>query len=164
MPKKKQTGNNNFNYLVSAMEDMFIFHDGEVDKSGQPYYLHPMRVSAQFLKNASSIDIFNVYCAVAGCLHDVIESFPSARITIEKDYPEEIYDAVDALTRREGETYRMYIKRLCRNDIARRVKVEDIKDNLRPERMFKDAPLERYYWALAAIRGKEFEEEHGTED
>lgn len=155
MPKNKQTGNNNFNYLVSAMEDMFIFHDGEVDKNGQPYYLHPMRVGAQFLKDISSTDIFNIYCAVAGYLHDVIESYPQARITIEEDYPEEIYDAVDALTRREEETYRQYIKRLCHNDIARRVKVEDIKDNLRSERMFIGAPLDRYYRALGWIRGYE---------
>lgn len=43
-----------------------------------------------------------------------------------------------------------YIKRLCHNDIARRVKVEDIKDNLRSERLF-----DRYYRALGWIRGYE---------
>ena len=158
MPKSKQTGNNNFNYLISAMEDMFIFHDGEIDKSGQPYCLHPMRVGVQFLEDFSSTDIFNLYCAVAGLLHDVIESFPSARVTIERDYPEEVYNAVDALTRREDETYRQYIKRLCRNDIAREVKKFDIKDNLRPERMYKGAPIERYYRALGWIHEYELTE------
>lgn len=155
MSKNKQTGNDNLNYLVSAMEDMFIFHDGEVDENGQPYYLHSMRVGAQFLKDISSTDVFNIYCAAAGYLHDVIHFCPSARITIEEDYPEEIFDAVDALTRRKEETYRQYIKRLCHNDIARRVKVEDIKDNLRSERLFVGAPLDRYYRALGWIRGYE---------
>ena len=57
------------------------------------------------------------------------------------------------MTRRENETYKSYMRRMVKNNIARRVKRQDILDNLRPERVWKDAPYSRYYWGLALIDG-----------
>lgn len=124
-------------------------HMGQKDKSGGDYFEHPFRVSTPFIISGDA------EAAVVSLLHDCVEETWVTLGFLEDRFPEEIVDAVDAITRREGETYRMYIKRLCRNDIARRVKVEDIKDNLRPERMFMGAPLDRYYRALGWIQGYE---------
>lgn len=124
-------------------------HMGQKDKLGNDYFEHPFRVSASFIVSGDA------EAAIVSLLHDCAEDTWVTLGFLEDRFPEEIVDAVDAITRREGETYRQYIKRLCYNDIARRVKVEDIKDNLRPERMFMGAPLDRYYRALGWIRGYE---------
>ena len=143
--------NDNYGFILyqDALNDMFSFHERQVDKCGEPYYLHPLRIAAHFQ------ELNDADAAIVACLHDLAEDTSCSLGYLEDRYPESIVDAVDAITRREDETYRQYIKRLCRNDIARRVKVEDIKDNLRSERMFIGAPLERYYRALGWIRGYE---------
>lgn len=152
MPKKQT---DKISYWLNAFEDAIIFHEGEIDKSSNPYIYHPLRVSCSFLQNIGieDDDVFN--CATVGLLHDVIESCPSSRSVIIKDYPEEIYEAVDALTQREDETYRQYIKRLCHNDIARKVKIADVKDNLSPVRLFSGAPIMKYHKTLGWIEGFE---------
>lgn len=124
-------------------------HQGQVDKSGNDYFEHPLRVSTPFIQSGDAT------AAIVSLLHDCVEDTWVTLGFLEDRFPEEIVDAVDALTRREDETYRQYIKRLCCNDIARRVKMEDIKDNLRPDRLFPGAPLERYRRAQAWIQGYE---------
>lgn len=145
-------------YLQIALIDAFCFHDNQKDKNNDIYYKHPLAVAGYFLQER------DVEAAVVAILHDLVEDTPVTMDYIYNQYPTSIAKAVDDITRREDETYKQYVKRCIKNPLARRVKKQDVLDNLRPERMFKDAPLERYYGALAAIRGKEFEEEHGTED
>lgn len=145
-------------YLQIALIDAFCFHDNQKDKNNDIYYKHPLAVAGYFLQER------DIEAAVVAILHDLVEDTPVTMDYIYMNYPTPIASAVDAITRREEETYKQYIRRCIKNPLARRVKKQDVLDNLRPERMFKDAPLERYYWALATIRGKEFEEEHGTED
>lgn len=140
--------NDNYGFVLyqDALNDMFSFHERQVDKCGEPYYLHPLRIAAHFQ------ELNDADAAIVACLHSLVEDTSCSLGYLEDRYPEGIVDAVDAITRREDETYRQYIKRLCRNDIARRVKVEDIKDNLRSERIFTGAPLDRYYRTLGWIR------------
>ncbi len=72
-------------------------HEGQVDKGGKPYILHPLRL---MLSRTSQEEMI---CAV---LHDVIED---TDITIDylknEGFSEEILSALDALTRRHNETY-----------------------------------------------------------
>jgi (p)ppGpp synthase/HD superfamily hydrolase len=68
---------------------------------------------------------------MAAVLHDVVEDTEVELHDLEEGgYPSELVYAVDSLTRRPGEPYEQYIERVARNDIARRVKVVDLKDNL----------------------------------
>lgn len=138
-----------FEMYMDAMRDMFEFHNGQLDKSGNPYYLHPMRVASHF-QELGMADM-----ATVACLHDLVEDTKCSLGYIEDRYPEEIVDAVDAISRRDGETYKQYIRRCIKNPIACAVKKQDVLDNLRPERVWKNAPLSRYFWALGAIEAKE---------
>lgn len=141
--------NDNYGFVLyqDALKDMFNFHYGQIDKCGEPYYLHPLRIAAHFQ------ELNDADAAIVSCLHDVVEDTYCSLGYLEDRYPETIVDAVDAITRREGEQYKQYIRRCIKNDIARRVKKQDVLDNLRPDRTWKDAPLSRYYWTLAAIDG-----------
>jgi guanosine-3',5'-bis(diphosphate) 3'-pyrophosphohydrolase len=121
-------------------------HAGQLDKAGQPYILHPLRVMLAF--KPTEVDE-----QIAAVLHDVVED---THLTLDAlrlyGLPDHLVDAIDALTKRKaaGETYRDYVRRLAGNRIARRVKVADITHNR--ERM-TDALratglMERYDWAL----------------
>lgn len=124
-------------------------HKNQVDKNGKPYFEHPMRVATPFLEAA------DLEAATVAVGHDLVEDTWVTLGFLEDRFPDVIVDAIDAITRRENETYRQYIRRCCDNDIARRVKRVDVGDNLRPERRFSSSPLERYYKTLAWIDGYE---------
>lgn len=143
--------NDNYGFILyqDALNDMFSFHERQVDKCGEPYYLHPLRIAAHFQ------ELNDADAAIVACLHDLVEDTSCSLEYLEDRYPESIVDAVDAITRRKEEQYKQYIRRCVKNDIARRVKKQDVLDNLRPDRTWKDAPLSRYYWTLAAIDGTE---------
>lgn len=95
-------------------------HDGQVDKSGLPYITHPERVAARLSSPEAQ---------VVGWLHDTVEDTPLSLDEIEARFGPETAAAVDAISRRDGETWDDYIDRVKQNPIARRVKVSDLIDN-----------------------------------
>jgi hypothetical protein len=97
-------------------------HDGQVDKQGQPYILHPLRVADQFRSTRTAV--------VVAVLHDVVEDTDVTIDVIRKEFGDEVADAVDSLTKRDQETYAGFIKRCCRNELAKWVKYYDILDHL----------------------------------
>lgn len=124
-------------------------HKNQVDKCGKPYFLHPMRIAAHFQ------ELDDADAAIVALLHDTVEDTWVTLEYLESYFPDDVIQAVDAITRLDGEVYRNYIKRVCQNDIARRVKKVDVEDNLRPERRFAGMPLTRYFKTLAWIEGFE---------
>lgn len=136
---------------VDAFDLALQAHKNQVDKCGEPYFLHPMRIAAYFQ------ELDDADAAIVGLLHDVVEDTWISLDFLEDRFPEKIVDAVDAITRRKNEQYKAYVRRCIQNDIARRVKKQDVLDNLRPNRMWRDAPLERYYRALAWIQAYELD-------
>lgn len=100
---------------------------GVADKAGQPYILHLLRV---MLRQSDSLS------QQAGLLHDLVED---TEVTLEnlreRGFSEEVVDAVDALTHRDDESYAQYVLRAAASPIARRVKIADLEDNYRLDRV-----------------------------
>lgn len=97
-------------------------HQGQLDKGGKSYILHPLRVMLSCKEEAEQI------CAV---LHDVVEdtTITLGQLKIE-GFSKEILEVLDCLTKREGEDYFHYIERVSKNKIACRVKLADLNDNM----------------------------------
>ncbi len=97
-------------------------HEGQLDKGGKEYVLHPIRVASKLSLEKEKI---------VAVLHDVIED---TTVTAEDLYQEgfspEIVDAIVALSRKEGESYKEFILRVKKNDLAKKVKAADIEDNM----------------------------------
>lgn len=107
-------------------------HEGQVDKSGEPYILHPLRV---MLAQEGEL------ARIVGVLHDVAEDAKHGWQDIhDMGFCPAILDAIDSVTRREGEDYFAYIERAQANPIGRVVKIADLKDNLDPRREPKHDP------------------------
>jgi len=113
-------------------------HRHQVDKGGNPYIFHPLRLMF------SREDETEKICAV---LHDVIED---TDVTLdylrEQGFSEEVLSALDALTRRKDETYEEFIDRIIENKLACNVKLADLNDNMDISRIKN--PTEKDYERL----------------
>jgi (p)ppGpp synthase/HD superfamily hydrolase len=118
--------------LGQSIEIMRRAHEGQLDKSGRPYYLHPLRVAMRL-----------IHCTPAerhaALLHDVVED---TLVTLDDlrtmGYSEDVVALVDLLTRRlpAGESHKQYVDRILqsRSVQALRVKLADLYDNMSPAR------------------------------
>jgi len=111
--------------LNKAIEIAAKAHSEQVDKGGNPYIMHPLRVLVNFCETESeAVKI----CAV---LHDVVED---TEITLNdlraEGFSEDILTALDCLTKRNGESYDDFISRILPNEIACKVKNGDLADNM----------------------------------
>jgi (p)ppGpp synthase/HD superfamily hydrolase len=106
-------------------------HHDQVDKAGRPYIYHP-RTVAKILADQGLGD----NAVMAGLLHDVVED---TAVTLNGlralGYPEEVVRAVDAVSRREGETYMDLIRRAAADPLGRLVKLADNETNSDPDRL-----------------------------
>src|SRR3990172_2948198 len=81
---------------------------------------------------------------LVGLLHDVVEDSATTLDDLRKaGFPEDILAAVDCLTKREGEDYSYYLKRIKGNTLGRTVKLYDVADNSDPVRLRMLPILER---------------------
>ena len=108
-------------------------HAGAMDKAGDPYILHPLRVMlAQHSDEARIVAVF----------HDVLEDVAGwdvARLRAE-GFTEALIRALEALTKRAEEHgsdagYMRFVARAGADPIARMVKIADLRDNLDPTRI-----------------------------
>ena len=109
--------------LERAIEIAVNAHKGQVDKSGAPYILHPLRVMLSLKTEEERI---------VAALHDVVEDceeWPLQRL-LGEGLPEELATALESVTRNDGETYTEFIERSKTNAIGRRVKAADLRDNM----------------------------------
>ena len=95
-------------------------HEGQTDKAGLPYITHPQRVASRLHTPEEQ---------VVGWLHDTVEDTEVTLSTIESQFGPETTAAVDAISRREGETWSEYLDRVQENPVARAVKISDLIDN-----------------------------------
>ena len=110
-----------------AMKIAVIAHTGQRDRYDQPYILHPIRVMQSVEHPMEKI------CAI---LHDVVEDSDWTLKLLKKEgFPAMIIEALDGLTKREGEEYQNYVRRAAQNPIARQIKLADLNDNMTLQRI-----------------------------
>lgn len=108
--------------LERAIEIAAKAHAGQMDKGGQPYILHPLRV---MLSVAGTLE------QIAAVLHDVVEDTAITFADLQAEgFDPEIIAAIRALTKTEGESRIDAAYRAAANPIARAVKLADVEDNM----------------------------------
>jgi len=110
------------NLIEKSLEIALKAYAGQTDKAGKTYILHPLRIMAKMETEAEM--------AVA-LLHDVIEDSTYTSMDLLKEgVPPEVVDAVQVLTKVDGESYDQFIARVMLNSLAMKVKIADIEDNI----------------------------------
>ena len=108
--------------LEKAIALAAMGHEGQMDKGGQPYILHPIRVMLQCETTEQKI---------VAMLHDLLEDTDITEEELRQaGFAENVVEAVLLLTKKEGEDYTAYIERICQNPLAARVKLADLMDNM----------------------------------
>lgn len=126
--------------LEIATDIMLIAHKGKVDKGGEAYILHPIKVM-QIVSSYRFLDEKQIKQArVVALLHDVIEDSNIERQYLRTrgiDY--DLVQCVEILTRVEDETYSEFIDRICNSGslIAMCVKLADLTHNMDKARLGK---------------------------
>lgn len=110
--------------LERAIEVALVAHAGQVDKNGEAYILHPLRVMLTVRSHSGSIEQ-----QVAAVLHDVLEDCDVPDDFLEQRFPSGVCNMVDALTHTEGEDYPSFLRRVALMPGALLVKEMDIRDN-----------------------------------
>jgi (p)ppGpp synthase/HD superfamily hydrolase len=118
--------------VIKAIQIACKGHDNQVDKSGQPYILHPLHVMHKLKEKG-----YGSLYLMSGVMHDVVEDTidDAHPITIKElrdlhEFPFEVVRAVGFLTHDEGVSYYDYIEQVAKDDIARAVKLEDLRHNM----------------------------------
>ena len=120
-------------------------HNGQKDKAGCEYILHPLRLMLQMKTQDEKI---------IAIVHDAIED---SDYTIQdlrhEGFGEEILNPLELLTRNnKNVAYEDYIKKIKTNPVATKIKIADLEDNMDLTRI-KDlkekdlSRLKRYNWA-----------------
>ena len=103
------------------------FHEGQRDKSGAPYLLHLFRVALQTQ---------DPIVQQAALLHDLIEDTKATREDlIASGISHEAIEAIALLTHDLRESYADYVVKIKANSVATQVKLLDLHDNYRLDRV-----------------------------
>jgi len=128
--------------LEQAISIASLAHAGQSDKGGEPYILHPLRVMMK-LKDEKQ--------RIVAVLHDVIEDTDiTHQDLLNQGLDSELANVILILTRRKDENYDEYINRICYDELAMRVKLADLNDNMDMSRI--DILTEKDYQRLAKYR------------
>lgn len=137
-----------------ALEIATVAHEGQLDKAGQPYLAHPLRVRDRVAGESARI---------VATLHDVVEDSEWTLDDLAAEgFAPHVIAAVDALTKRPGEELADSMARVVGDALARAVKCADLADNADLARLaaldpVQRARLEQKYSRSAAYLGTDLE-------
>ncbi len=113
--------------LASAIAIAATAHQHQLDKTNNPYILHPLRMMMRGTTEAEKI---------VAVLHDVVEDTDwTCDQLAAAGFPADIITAIDCLSRRPEETYEQFVDRILTNPLATQVKLYDLEDNMDTTRL-----------------------------
>ncbi|HHD9331822.1 TPA: GTP pyrophosphokinase, partial [Streptococcus pneumoniae] len=131
---------------IKAHEVAKKAHFGQIDRAGIDYIKHPETVASFVATDEEK--------AVA-YLHDVIEDTSLTLLDLKKEgFSKNIIEAVDILTKKKGQDYQSYLNLVKKNELARVVKLADLRHNSDLTRLplITEKDLERNKKYSSAIR------------
>lgn len=136
---------------AKALDIAVRAHQGQTDRAGMPYILHPVRVASR----CRSLDEKTV-----ALLHDTIEDTDiTAEYLASEGFPPYIVEAVLSVSRIPDESYDDFVLRSMANPIGREVKIHDLEDNMDITRLQEVTPkdigrLNKYLKAYRQLTGQ----------
>ena len=104
-----------------ALKLSFEAHQNQVDKSGMPYVFHPFHLAEQMEDENTTI---------VALLHDVVEDTDIGFDELYKiGFSQTVIEALKLLTHDNNEPYEDYINMIKKNEIAKAVKLADLRHN-----------------------------------
>ena len=130
--------------LEQALQIAEVAHKGQLDKAGKPYMDHVRRV-VELATDGDDADV-----PVVAALHDVVEDSNWGLDDLAGFGPR-VVAGIDAVTRRDDETYSEFIARAAKNELGRAVKLLDVTDHLQHMTPEAESLRGRYVKALETL-------------
>lgn len=149
--------------IEKAIQIAAAAHEGQVDKQGLPYILHPLRV----MEGVEGLE-----AKMVAVLHDVVEDTSVEFDDLERaGFSATVLAAVRCVTHDQGVSYADYVVGCLADPIARQVKLSDLADNtrlartiVRPKALARDmARFSKYLLSYAFLTGQITEEQYRAE-
>ncbi|WP_433783121.1 HD domain-containing protein [Pseudomonas frederiksbergensis] len=124
-------------------------HEGQVDKGGAPYILHPLKVMLR---------VNTLEERIVAVLHDVVEDCGVSLDDLRKEgFSETVLTAIASVTKAPGESYEAFVERAAQNPIGRVVKLADLEENSDLSRIAQPSwedleRVEKYRRAMGVLR------------
>lgn len=124
---------------MSAMDVASLAHNGQYRRDGvTPYIRHIESVVGRVEKKYKDKIMSDI-----AALHDVLEDSDTTEQDLLKyGFSDQVIEGVKLLTKKKGENYFDYLEKIKGNDLARRVKIEDMLSNLSDDP--SDRQIEKY--------------------
>ncbi|CAH0145703.1 GTP pyrophosphokinase [Pseudomonas sp. Bi123] len=135
--------------LERAIAIAVAAHEGQVDKGGAPYILHPLKVMLR---------VNTLEERIVAVLHDVVEDCGISLDDLRKEgFSETVLTAIASVTKVPGESYEAFVERAAQNPIGRVVKLADLEENSDLSRIAQPSwedleRVEKYRRAMGALR------------
>ena len=98
-------------------------HDGQFDKGGKPYILHPLKIMHYLSSNDEELN-----CIALG--HDLVEDTKTTyQELFDLGFTRRVVEGIAALTKKRGQTYEEYKAGVFSNVDAMLVKLQDLRTN-----------------------------------
>jgi (p)ppGpp synthase/HD superfamily hydrolase len=153
------------NKAQQAIEVATEAHKGQVDKLGEDYINHPLRVHRNLTTNPKfkNLDaLTREDCEVASLLHDVIEDTPiTAEDLLAMGFSPRSIRLVELLSKDKSKPKDDYFSAIREEPLARMIKLADIADNRNSNRVKRLEPemaarlQNKYIYAMQAIQADE---------
>lgn len=113
--------------LEQAISTAIEAHKNQLDKAGNPYIDHCIRIMNKMDTEEEKI---------VAVLHDILEDNEElGRNLFSSDFSDEIINALAYLTKQKHQKYLDYIKAIKNNELATKVKIADLLDNINLSRL-----------------------------
>ena len=138
--------------LATAIKIAVNAHDGQFDKGGNAYILHPLKVMHYLKSDDEELQAIAV-------LHDAIEDTDVTYQDLrDAGMPERVIEGIRCLTKVKGQTANEYLQVVCSNRDAMLVKLADLRHNTDIRRLKgvteKDIKrVEKYHKMYTHIKG-----------
>ncbi len=125
------------NATKMALKLCFEAHKEQTDQSGIPYVFHPFHLAEQMTDEDSTI---------VALLHDVIEDTDYTLDDLKSmGFSQRVLDALALLTHAPDTPYEDYLRAIKTNELAKTVKIADIKHNSDSSRLEPNDPRIEYW-------------------
>ena len=110
-------------------------HDGQYDLGGVPYIFHIMGVT-EYAREMWGHEDEDILCIAAG--HDLLEDTDVTEEFILEQFGARVLAGIKALTKTKGQEYQDYQASVLSNRDAMKVKLCDLRHNMREDRVRVD--------------------------
>jgi len=112
--------------LATILRIAAVAHDGQFDKGGHPYILHPIAVMNLLDDDVKENELYQV-TAIG---HDLLEDTDiTIHQLLEAGIDKAAVEAIVILTKMPGQSYEEYKSKVKANPITRKVKKADLRHN-----------------------------------